>query len=488
MNLRKFDRPPLPVLGEGDSVHMIGVSGTGMGALAKLLVDQGFVVSGSDEAFYPPMGPALLRYGVRVVEGYARENLGEPKLVVIGNACRPDHIEARAAIERGLPVCSFPEAIEHYVLPNRHSFVLAGTHGKTTTTALLSFLLRHVGANPGYLIGGVPLDGGEASRLGGPAAPFVIEGDEYDSAFFEKRPKFLRYRPFGLAITSVEHDHVDIYPDEASYLRAFEELVDSMPEDGILAGYSGDPRVRALMKRARCRVRPYALVDDDFGDMPPVWSASVGPRGELELYGGGSLLSRTGWNLSGRHNARNLLAALCLAAEGAEIPLGALLDALPHFSGVKRRQELRAIVDGVRIVEDFAHHPTAVAETLRGLRQRFSSGRIVVAFEPRSATASRRLHQSEYARAFQRADVVFIAPVGRKEIVEQARLDTEAIAAELRSSGRAATAFDSMDALRETLLEEVRDGDTLVLMSNGAFGGLPASLGPMLLRRALEAR
>lgn len=458
-------------------VHLIGVCGTGMGALAGLLAAQGDRVTGSDRAFYPPMGPALTRWGVETMTGWDPANLDErPDLVVVGNVCRADNPEARRAIDEGMNVASFPQVMEERFLASRRAFVVAGTHGKTTTTTLLAYLLREAGADPGMLVGGIPRDFDAAFRLGSEDAPFVIEGDEYDSAFFEKKPKFWRYRPWGVILTSIEHDHVDIYPDEASYLDAFRGLVARIPEDGILVAYAGDPHVRALAKEAKCRTRYYALDDDDCGDVSPIWSGapakSHAGATPIDLFGGGTFLGRVLSPMSGRHNARNLIAALALATEGAEVALPSVLNAVPGFGGVRRRQELLAVAGGVFVYEDFAHHPTAVFETLAGLRARHPNGKLIAAFEPRSATASRRMHQDEYPGAFGPADLALLAPVGRPEIAEDARLDTRGVAAAIAARGGDALAADSIDGIHDAITEAARPGDVVVLMSNGTFDGL----------------
>ena len=261
-------------------IHLIGVAGTGMGALAGLLKAAGHRVSGSDTAFYPPMGDALARWGVETRQGFRAEHVADgPDLVVIGNVCRKDNPEARAAIDGGLRYTSFPGLMEELFLTQRPGFVVAGTHGKTTTTALVSWLLTATGKRPGFLVGGIPKNFGESFALGAEGAPFVIEGDEYDSAFFEKTPKFWRYRPWAAVLTSVEQDHIDIYPTMDAYRAAFRGFVERIPDEGILAGFAGDAEVRALLDGARSRVRTYALDGDAFGAAAPHWlAAPVVPR------------------------------------------------------------------------------------------------------------------------------------------------------------------------------------------------------------------
>lgn len=473
-------------------VHLIGVAGTGMGALAGLLRKAGHRVTGSDTAFYPPMGDKLAEWGVETRQGFSPEHLSpRPDLVVVGNVCRSNNVEARAAIDGGLPYVSMPGALEQMFLSSRKSYVVAGTHGKTTTTALVSYLLRGLGKDPGFLLGGVPRDFPESFAVGAPDAPFVIEGDEYDSAFFEKQPKFFRYRPYAVILTSVEHDHIDIYPTLESYRAAFAGLIERIPEDGLLVAYAGDPEVRALAKAARCRVSYYALHGDDTGDVTPVWLAAPAPaQGTLQpfdLFYGGSSCGRVLSPLSGMHNVKNAVAAMAICAEGAGLGVQPLARQLAGFQGVKRRQELVAVADGVRVYDDFAHHPTAARETLRGIRARHPEGKLIALFEPRSATASRKLHELAYTEAFDAADLVLLAPVGRKEIAEAERLDVAQIAARLRAGNKRAEAPSTHEEIVARVLDEAQSGDTIVIMSNGDFQGMVDRVSSALALRAARA-
>ncbi len=454
-------------------VHLIGVAGTGMSALAALLGQRGYRVSGSDTSFDPPVGPYLESIGIECMRGWDAANLDtSPDLVVVGNVCRKDNPEAKEASRRGIRTVSMPTALADEVLSTRTPLVIAGTHGKTTTTALTAYLLQSVGVDAGFFVGGLPLNFERSSVLGAEGQPFVIEGDEYDSAFFEKTPKFWSYRPSSAILTSIEYDHVDIYPNETAYIDAFVEFVKRIPNDGWLFAWAGDARVREVSSEASCNLRFYALDGDDCGGIQPMWLGMRAPGGALDLFGGGSLCGRATLSSFGRHNARNTVAALALASEAAGAPLDRLIAALPGFRGTKRRQELVGIANGIHVYDDFAHHPTAVRETLGGFRERVN-GRLIAVFEPRSATASRALHQDAYPNAFAPADITILAPVGRSEIDESERLDTAAIAKAIEANGGEAIACPTVDAAIAKTLELATPGDTVVVMSNGRFADAP---------------
>jgi UDP-N-acetylmuramate: L-alanyl-gamma-D-glutamyl-meso-diaminopimelate ligase len=477
-------------------VHFVGVAGTGMGALAGLFKASGHDVSGSDVAFYPPMGPALERWGIRLLSGFDPKHLEpRPDLVVIGNVCRPSNPEARAAIDGGLPTKSMPHALAELLLAGRSPLVVGGTHGKTTTSALAAWLLHEAGRDPGFLIGGLPKNFDTSFRVPGDAArpkglplvtgeglarrrtPFVVEGDEYDTAFFEKTPKFWHYRPEVAIVTSIEHDHIDVYPDEASYIAAFRGFIERVPESGLIVAAAADARVVDVVRSAaRAEVAWFALEGDDMHGAPPHWLAApaeVSASGQsFDLYVGGVYAGRAAVSIPGRHNIRNALAAAAAVAQGFGVPLTTVVSALATFAGVRRRQDLLYEVRGVRVYDDFAHHPTAVDETLRALRARHAEGRLWAVFEPRSATACRALHQADYARAFSAADRIVFAPLGRSEIPEAERLDLGALVVALRASGKDAFAAPSVEAIIDLIAQGAAPGDTVALLSNGAFGGI----------------
>jgi UDP-N-acetylmuramate: L-alanyl-gamma-D-glutamyl-meso-diaminopimelate ligase len=486
-------------------VHFVAIAGTGMGALAGLFKARGHEVSGSDVAFYPPMGPALERWGIRTMTGFDPAHLEpRPDLVVIGNVCRPWNVEAKAAQEAGIPTTTMAHALADHLLRGTSPLIIGGTHGKTTTSSMCAFLLHEAGRAPGFLIGGLPKNFETSFQLPGPtgpshrlplmspegnllrSTPFVVEGDEYDTAFFEKTPKFWHYRPEVAVITSIELDHIDIYPDEASYRAAFRGFVDRVPEGGLLVAAAHDPAVvdvvlaaardRENQKKRMPEIAWFALEGDDTHGQPPHWLAAPAQADEngqaFDLYVGGVLAGRVAMRMPGLHNIRNATAALAAVAQGYGVALATATGALARFEGVRRRQDLLFEARGVRVYDDFAHHPTAVEETLRALRARHEGGALWAVFEPRSATACRALHQELYARAFAAADRVILAPLGRGDIPEAERLDLSRLVREIEALGKRAEAASSIDAIVAAIGEGARPGDTVALLSNGAFGGI----------------
>jgi UDP-N-acetylmuramate: L-alanyl-gamma-D-glutamyl-meso-diaminopimelate ligase len=464
-------------------VHLIGVAGTGMGAFAGLLKAAGHRVTGSDTAFYPPMGDALRAWGIETLPGWNPANLTPaPDLVVVGNVCRKDNPEARAAIDGGMNVRSFPKALGELFLSSRRSLVIAGTHGKTTTSTLTAYLLDRVGLDPSFLVGGVPKNYGESFRLGSGGA-FVVEGDEYDSAFFEKIPKFWSYRPHAAIITAIEHDHVDIYPTMDGYRDAFRGFVSRMAPDGVIVANAADIEVVRACADAPCRVAFYSILGEDT-HAQAAWSAAPltpsGGRQPFELFVGGAKVGIASSPMMGEHNVRNALASIALLCESLGVAPEQSMRVLGGFQGVKRRQEVVGVAGGVHVYDDFAHHPTAVDVTLRAMRGHHPTGRVCAIFEPRSATASRATHQREYPSAFGAADYTILAPVGRPEIADDQRLDVVKIVEELRARGKSAdtvaTGPSSVDEIVSKVVAWARPGDVIAVLSNGAFGGIHGKL------------
>jgi UDP-N-acetylmuramate: L-alanyl-gamma-D-glutamyl-meso-diaminopimelate ligase len=460
------------------SVHFVAIGGTGMGSLAGLLHARGLRVTGSDENLYPPMSTALERWGIPVHRGFRAEHVlaANPDLVVIGNAVRADNPEARAAIDEGFTYRSFSDALYELAIAGRHPVVVSGTHGKTTTTSLVAYLLLATGRDPSLLVGGIALDF-DGSFREGEGAHFVVEGDEYDTAFFDKTPKFLHYHPRTLLLTSVEFDHADIYRDLDHVKQAFRTLVEGMPADGTIVAATAHAGVRDVLHSAPCRVISYSA---EQADPSIAWQARAlsadaeGTRFELWRDGRRVALART--PLHGSFNVENSLAALA-AVDALGVPQAEALAALSRFRGVKRRMEERGTAGGVSVLDDFAHHPTAVEASIGAVRARFPGRRVLAVFEPRSNTSRRALFQSEYADALAHADAVFLRRVPEGPIYSafgevRDRLSAEAIANALTQRGVHAVAREEVDALVAEIASHARAGDVVLVMSNGDFGGI----------------
>jgi len=463
-------------------VYCIGIGGTGMGSLAGLLAESGFAVSGSDAKLYPPMSDYLAAWKIPVHEGYDARHVQEarPDLVVIGNVIRADNPEARAALDADFAVRSFSDALFELAIAGKHSIVVAGTHGKTTTTSLVAVLLDEAGLDPAFLIGGIASNF-DSSFHNGKGPHFVVEGDEYDTAFFDKTPKFLHYGAQTLVITSVEFDHADIYRDLAHVKSAFRELVARMPADGRIVAAVGQLGVREVVADAPCPVLGYGVLDADvdggaeFALTATQLEVSEGGTA-FEFWRRGRSAGRARVSLCGRHNVENALAAL-LVAELCGVSEEVALRGLAAFRGVKRRQEIRGTLRGITVIDDFAHHPTAVRETLLGLRTRYPERRLLVAFEPRTNTSRRKIFQKDYADTFAAADNVAICEVADTPIYSATgevteRFSAEELARDLRARGKAAVALPDADAIAVHLLAVCSPGDVIVVMSNGSFGNL----------------
>jgi UDP-N-acetylmuramate: L-alanyl-gamma-D-glutamyl-meso-diaminopimelate ligase len=456
--------------------HLIGICGTAMATLAALLKRKGIDVRGSDQDVYPPMSDFLAAEGIQAFSGYRAEQItSDLDFVVVGNAISRGNPELEEVLDRKIRYLSLPEAVREYFLWGARSIVIAGTHGKTTTTALTGWVLTAAGADPSVLLGGIARnfgDHGSSYRLGG-GREFVIEGDEYDSAFFDKTAKFLKYLPDIAVVNNIEFDHADIYPDIDAVRLAFKRLVNLVPRRGLLLLGADSADALALKSAAVSRVETFgtsAGCDWQAQDVTPGATATRFrvthqgvPVGAFEI------------PLLGAHNVRNALAAIAVASEVGIDPIQ-IAAALSRFAGVKRRLEIVGVAGGVTIYDDFAHHPTAVAETLAGLRASNPGARIWAVFEPRSASSCRRVFQDDFARAFAAADLVLLAPVFRSSLPELERLSISQLVADLTGHGRSAREGGSVDEIIATIVREHRDGDLVVVMSNGGFGGIHQKL------------
>jgi UDP-N-acetylmuramate: L-alanyl-gamma-D-glutamyl-meso-diaminopimelate ligase len=457
-------------------VHLIGICGTAMATLAAMLKREGLEVRGSDQDVYPPMSDFLEAEGIPVFSGYRPEHIiSDIDLVVVGNAISRGNPELEEVLDRKIHYVSLPEAIREQFLWGARSIVVAGTHGKTTTAALTGWLLTHGDVDPTVLLGGIARNFGEhgsSYRLGG-GRDFVIEGDEYDSAFFDKTAKFLKYLPDICVINNVEFDHADIYPDIDAVTLAFRRLVNLVPRSGLLLIGADSPAAAGLRASALSRVAT-------FGTAPGTdWQAhDVEPSGRstrFQVRRDGRPFGTFDVPLLGTHNVRNTLAAIAIALEVGVGP-DRIAEGLRLFAGVKRRLEIVGTAGGVTIFDDFAHHPTAVAETLAGLRASNPSARIWAVFEPRSAASCRRVFQDDFAAAFAGADEVLIAPVFRSTLPEEDRLSLPRLVRDLHDRGISAREAGPVDQIVRTIVDEHRSGDLVVIMSNGGFGGIHKKL------------
>ncbi len=464
-------------------VYMLAIGGTGMAPLACLLQEQGHRVRGTDGPLYPPMSTLLERAGILPAVGFDASHLEpRPDLVVVGNAVRRDNPEAVEAERLGVERLSMPQALSRFFLDGRRPLVVTGTHGKTTTTAMAAWVYSQCGADPGYLIGGAPRDLA-GSFAGGGGERFIVEGDEYNAAYFDRGAKFLHYRPETLILTSVEYDHADLYPDPEALREAYRQVIALLPPSGLLVACGDTAEVRELAGRAPCPALLYGL--EAGNDLRPLAGVDATPGGSaFRVAAGaagnpgdaGAAEQRIELPLAGGHNVANAL-AVWAAARRDGLPPTAVAAALASFHGVKRRLEELGSAGGVVVVDDFAHHPTAVGKTLAALRQRFPGRRLVAIFEPRSLTAGRTMFFDAYREAFAGADRVFFAPTFHSgRLSPEERLDFAALADALSAAGTEASRCADLEGLRAQVVAESRPGDVLVTMSSGSFESLPQRL------------
>jgi UDP-N-acetylmuramate: L-alanyl-gamma-D-glutamyl-meso-diaminopimelate ligase len=451
------------------SVHFVGICGTAMASAAAAMQEKGVKVTGSDQNVYPPMSTFLAAKQVEVMQGYAEGNLaGKPDLVVIGNAISRGNPEAEAVLEQKLRYCSLPELLKEFFIRGKHSLVVAGTHGKTTTTSLLAWVFEHNGLRPGFLIGGMPNNFGEGARF--TDSPwFIIEGDEYDTAFFDKRSKFVHYLPEVVVINNLEYDHADIFENLGAIQTSFQRLINLIPRNGQLLANGDDANVAPLLNVTHCPVKRFGLGPDNsvHGFNPrygPTASEFEIPSFKFHL------------NLVGEINVRNALAVVA-CAKHCGLSNKQIQSAFDTFKGVRRRMEVRGIAGGVTVVDDFGHHPTAIRETFRALRLRYAHQRIWAVFEPRSNTTRRNVFQKELAESFREADAVLVSQIARLELLKpEERLDPQQLMHDLQASGKSAAYLPDADAIVGHLQRAAAGGDVICVFSNGGFGGIHEKL------------
>jgi len=464
----------------GSHIHLIGICGTAMASLAGLLQLRGHRVTGSDSAAYPPMSDQLRALGIPVLEPYIEKNLQPtPDLVIVGNAISRGNPELEYVLEHRMPMQSLAAIVHEEFLAASLSMVVAGTHGKTTTTSMLAWILAVAAKSdtrftPSFLIGGVAENFGSSFAWHDEAQAgkryFVIEGDEYDTAFFDKGPKFLHYFPQAMILTHVEFDHADIYHSLAEVKTAFQRLVNLVPRNGRIVAFDGHANVDECVARAFCPVERYGFRESSFWRLANLTQDARGTH--WQLLRDGKVWADLSMPMAGEHNALNASAAAALAA-GEGVATEAVAEALASFRSVKRRLEVRAVVNGITVIEDFAHHPTAIRETLRALRARYPEGRLWAVLEPRSNTLRRNVFQQELVESLMLADRVVLAEVYRAEnIPEQERLHPAAVIEELRQRDRPAELLSNADAIVAAISPELRSGDVVALLSNGGFNGI----------------
>jgi len=471
-------------------IHLIGICGTAMASLAGMLKQRGFHVTGSDAAAYPPMSDFLRELGIPVAQPFDVKNLEpRPDLVVIGNAMSRGNVELEHVLDRRIPFCSLPQLLHDEFLRGREVLVVAGTHGKTTTTSMLAWIFHSAGLDPSFLIGGIAENFGSSFQLG-EGRHFILEGDEYDTAFFDKGPKFLHYFPDAVILTSVEFDHADIYKDLDAVETAFKRLVNLIPRRGRIVAFDGvageateSPSLNRCLARAFCPVERYGT-----GSRANwrVTSLRLDPgRTSWTVLHDGQPWADLEFTLAGEYNVWNATAAAALAA-GYGISKEAIAGALQTFKSVKRRLEVKAQVGGITIIDDFAHHPTAIAGTLKALRARYPGARLWTILEPRSNTLRRRVLQNDLARSLALADEIVVAGVFRSEAIpENERMQLSELAAEIGREGKQARLLPDADAIVQTITPELRTGDVVAILSNGGFGGIYEKL-PARLRELVE--
>jgi UDP-N-acetylmuramate: L-alanyl-gamma-D-glutamyl-meso-diaminopimelate ligase len=466
-----------PKLSQLKHVHIIGVCGTLMGAFAAFLKRSGLAVTGSDQNVYPPMSDVLQKAGVQLFSGYSAENLSRlpsrPDLVVVGNVIPATNPEARAAIDGGYAYSSLPEAMENFMLSETRNLVVSGTHGKTTTSSLLAHTLLQAGKNPSYFIGGVAADLPFSFQVTDTASGgiFVLEGDEYDTAFWDKVPKFNHYLPNDVILTSVEYDHADIYPDLAAVVRAFEGLMTRIRSGGRLIACWDYETVRAIVKKASVPVISYGSHP---GSGARFYAKNIRQEGEFtrfEIIEKDTEVAALKLRVPGSHNVLNAV-AVWIECRELGISHEQIRKGLESFRGVKRRQEERGEVGGVLVIDDFAHHPTAVRETLRALRKKYDGRRLIAVFEPRSATSRRKIFQKDYAQAFGESDATFIAvPYDQSKIKVDDQFSSDQLVDDLNQAGKAGRLMASVEDGVKQLTDFSRPGDVIAVLSNGGFGG-----------------
>jgi UDP-N-acetylmuramate: L-alanyl-gamma-D-glutamyl-meso-diaminopimelate ligase len=457
------------VFTEIHSIHFVGICGTAMASVAAAMKEKGFTVSGSDQNVYPPMSTFLAERQIPVGAGFAEPNLAhKPDLVVIGNALSRGNPEVEAVLDRKMRYCSLPELLKEFFLRGKRSLVVAGTHGKTTTTSLLAWVFEHNGMNPSFLIGGIPNNFGQGARFTD-SEWFILEGDEYDTAFFDKRSKFLHYMPELALINNLEFDHADIFKDVAAIQTTFRHFIRLVPRNGLLLANGDDKNIAPLLDVTHCPIKRFGLGEDN---AVHAFNLRFGPTAtEFELPS-----FKFHLDMVGEFNVRNALGVIA-AAKHFGLKNHQIQSAFSTFKGIKRRMEVRGIAGGVIVIDDFGHHPTAIAQTLGALRVRYPTQKLWAVFEPRSNTTRRNVFQHELVQAFAGADAVVVAQVARLEQVPEAeRLNPQRLMQDLQATGKPTAYLPDVPSIVDHVCEGVSGGDVVCVFSNGGFGGIHQKL------------
>jgi len=468
-------------LKKGAHIHLMGICGTAMASLAGLLKDKGFHVSGSDSNPYPPMSTQIESLGIEIKKPYQASNLNpQPDFVIVGNVISANNPEAQELHHLKIPYTSLPKAMGEFIIAEKESIVIAGTHGKTTTTSLMSWICTEQGFEPGFLIGGIAKNFSKSFQ--NPKGKyFIIEGDEYDTAFFDKVPKFIHYRPRHVILTSVEFDHADIYKDLNSVKDAFSRLIALIPQDGSFLWCAEDGNVAELARQAKVKnTFSYGIQRGDYRALI-LSTTEKGARFSVQLHG--SSIGEYECQLTGEYNVLNCLSVIAMG-HVLKWDLGKIKSAMKSFEGVKRRQEVLGEPNGVLVIEDFAHHPTAVKETIKGIKDKFKNRKVFAVFEPRSATSRRKIFQKDYVQAFLHADDVLIMKAfDQSKISESERFSSEELTRDIFKAGRPAKAYDTVEQIISDIKTKSKSGDLILIMSNGGFDGIYTKL-----LNALEAK
>ena len=453
-----------------ETIHLIAVCGTGMGALACMLKDLGFEVSGSDQKVYPPMSVFLKQKGIQIKDGFKADNLSHaPDLVIVGNAVSRDNPEVEELHRLGLNFCSMPQALNRFVAAGKHTLLVSGTHGKTTTSSILAWILYEAGFDPSYMIGGLVKNFDSNYRLGS-GAYFVVEGDEYDTAFFDKGPKFQHFQPQWAVLTGVEFDHADIFNDLNHVKAIFKKFVSGLPGSSTLLAFDGDRNVTEVIDHHQCRIERYGQQAGSPWRLGSV--SAIPPWTVFEVTKNNQSFGTFKTRLYGEHNLLNALACIAIA-DGLDIPVNVIAAALQTFEGIKRRQEVRGQKRQITVLDDFAHHPTAVRETVRAVKSVVSGGRLIAVFEPRTNTSMRSVFQDEYSTVFDPADIICIRkPPLLNKIPSGQRFSSKQLVDDLKSRGKDAHYFADTDTILEFLLSNARPQDFVLIMSNGGFDNI----------------